>query len=208
MLEIQIPDKLEQDCGNCQGMCCMAMSHRVVDRFPIEQDKPVGVPCRNLKIDTSNQDELYKCGVYNERDFNGWHVCKFFNCFGAGQAISSFFKDLGINWAMELEKPDEEQDKLMLENLNNAYFLLYKVFQYLFNLKASIHFASNDMYEAARIEAQLIAADLSEHIKSGQEVKIFEWYGQRFMPAMSQAAEEARNNYFSNKVSRVLSIFK
>ncbi|MGE5372882.1 MAG: pentapeptide repeat-containing protein [Solirubrobacterales bacterium] len=70
---------LQADCGNCFGLCCVALYFSASDGFPAE--KEAGLPCANLQPD-------YRCAVYKELLNKGLKGCTAFECFGAGQMVS------------------------------------------------------------------------------------------------------------------------
>jgi len=70
---------LVSDCGNCFGLCCVALPFaRSVD-FPT--DKAAGDPCRNLLADS-------RCSIHDRLRGSGYRGCTVFECFGAGQQVS------------------------------------------------------------------------------------------------------------------------
>ncbi|MEV6957697.1 pentapeptide repeat-containing protein [Streptomyces sp. NPDC051207] len=73
------PDGLRADCGNCFGLCCVALPFARSADFAV--DKAAGTPCASLQAD-------FRCGIHaglRERGFSG---CTVFDCFGAGQKVS------------------------------------------------------------------------------------------------------------------------
>lgn len=82
---------LARDCSRCAGLCCVALSFRANDGFPV--DKPAGTPCLNLLPD-------FGCRVHAELGDRGLHGCLSYDCLGAGQRITqgSF---AGHDWRTE-----------------------------------------------------------------------------------------------------------
>ncbi|MER7547537.1 pentapeptide repeat-containing protein [Spirillospora sp. NPDC127506] len=70
---------LKADCGNCFGLCCVALPFAKSADFAI--DKDAGEPCRNLLAD-------FRCGVHADLRERGFQGCAVFDCFGAGQKVS------------------------------------------------------------------------------------------------------------------------
>ncbi|WP_420882696.1 pentapeptide repeat-containing protein [Streptomyces noursei] len=70
---------LLSDCGNCFGLCCVALPFARSADFAL--DKEAGRPCPNLQAD-------FRCGVHQELRQRGFSGCTVFECFGAGQKIS------------------------------------------------------------------------------------------------------------------------
>jgi uncharacterized protein YjbI with pentapeptide repeats len=70
---------LQADCGNCFGLCCVALPFRASADFAI--DKPGGVPCANLQSDS-------QCAIHANLRERGFPGCTVYDCFGAGQQVS------------------------------------------------------------------------------------------------------------------------
>lgn len=70
---------LASDCGNCFGLCCVALTYAASADFAI--DKPAGKPCPNLQQD-------FRCGIHRELRGRGFQGCTVYDCFGAGQKVS------------------------------------------------------------------------------------------------------------------------
>lgn len=129
MTELKIPDDLTHNCDNCQGLCCMAHKHNPRDGFPILNPKPPGVPCQHLEIGQNIEKRLYSCGIYQKLEEDGWTTCTRFSCYGAGQAVSEFFKELGVSWAQKQEELDDRQWQIRILNFRYGYQALHYVFQ-------------------------------------------------------------------------------
>lgn len=195
MPEIQIPDELKPDCGKCQGLCCVAMSHKRQNGFPIKEDKPTNVPCPNLETDPANEAVLYRCRIHDVLGQQGWVACTYFDCHGAGQAISSFFKELGFSWAIKSPELDQAKRDMMLKNLNAGYFVLMLVFGYLKSIHHEFGPARSVRYAAAREVATEIAKEFSTALTGDTEINIEDWYGKKFAPAMKKAADDVGSNH-------------
>ncbi|MEC3976800.1 pentapeptide repeat-containing protein [Amycolatopsis sp. H20-H5] len=70
---------LRADCGNCFGLCCVALTFSVSADFAI--DKDAGQPCPNLTPDS-------RCGIHDRLRSKGFQGCTVYDCFGAGQKLS------------------------------------------------------------------------------------------------------------------------
>lgn len=70
---------LRADCGNCFGLCCVALYFSSMEGFPI--DKDAGQPCLNLQPD-------FRCCVHKSLKEQGLKGCIAFDCFGAGQKVA------------------------------------------------------------------------------------------------------------------------
>ncbi len=71
---------LHADCGRCVGLCCVALAFAASDEFGF--DKFAGDPCPNLAADN-------RCGIHTRLRDAGFPGCVVYDCFGAGQRVSS-----------------------------------------------------------------------------------------------------------------------
>ncbi|MFF4655876.1 pentapeptide repeat-containing protein [Streptomyces sp. NPDC001381] len=71
--------ELRGDCGNCFGLCCVALPFARSADFA--RDKPAGSPCPNLAAD-------HRCGIHDRLRQQGYTGCTVYDCFGAGQQVS------------------------------------------------------------------------------------------------------------------------
>ncbi|UNO43544.1 pentapeptide repeat-containing protein [Streptomyces sp. MST-110588] len=82
---------LQADCGNCFGLCCVALPFARSADFAA--DKAAGTPCGNLQED-------FRCTIHERLRESGYTGCTVFDCFGAGQKVSQVtFK--GRSWRAE-----------------------------------------------------------------------------------------------------------
>ena len=72
-------ERLRADCGNCFGLCCVALAFARSADFAA--DKKAGEPCRNLAAD-------HRCGIHAGLRTSGYQGCTVYDCFGAGQQVS------------------------------------------------------------------------------------------------------------------------
>jgi uncharacterized protein YjbI with pentapeptide repeats len=79
-------EDLRADCGNCFGLCCVALTFSKSADFAI--DKAAGEPCSNLQED-------FRCGIHQKLRKKGFQGCTVYDCFGAGQKISQL---AGESW--------------------------------------------------------------------------------------------------------------
>lgn len=202
MPEIQIPENLEHDCGNCQGLCCVALHHRPEDNFPILNTKPGGEACHNLETNPADQTKLFRCRIHESLKEKGWTTCDNFTCFGAGQAVSKFFSELGINWA--LGKPadmDDDKWKIMTTNLYVTYSMFDDLFELLYSFKYSEHPLSEEAYLVAREAIKDAAAQLAITLQRGVTViKAHFWLEEIFKPAIMEAV----HNYAAQNAPQYL----
>ncbi|MEU9286271.1 pentapeptide repeat-containing protein [Streptomyces sp. NPDC048275] len=70
---------LRADCGQCFGLCCVALPFARSADFAI--DKDAGKPCSNLETD-------FRCGIHTRLRQTGFTGCTVYDCFGAGQKVS------------------------------------------------------------------------------------------------------------------------
>ena len=82
----RIKEKLVADCSQCDALCCNAPKFETVT-----YKKEAGVQCKNL------DDKTLKCQIYDNREELGYTFCLNFDCHGAGQAVTTLFRNLGYN---------------------------------------------------------------------------------------------------------------
>jgi uncharacterized protein YjbI with pentapeptide repeats len=70
---------LTADCGNCAGLCCVALAFSKSADFAF--DKDAGEPCVNL-------DDDFRCQIHPHLRDRGFKGCTVFDCFGAGQKVT------------------------------------------------------------------------------------------------------------------------
>ncbi|WP_328308230.1 pentapeptide repeat-containing protein [Streptomyces sp. NBC_00442] len=70
---------LVSDCGDCFGLCCVALAYAASADFA--QDKPAGKPCPSLQRD-------FRCAIHRDLRTSGFQGCTVYDCFGAGQKVS------------------------------------------------------------------------------------------------------------------------
>jgi uncharacterized protein YjbI with pentapeptide repeats len=70
---------LTADCGNCFGLCCVALTFTASADFAA--DKKAGEPCGHLTGD-------HRCGIHAALRDEGYRGCTVYDCFGAGQQLS------------------------------------------------------------------------------------------------------------------------
>jgi hypothetical protein len=87
-VELGRREDLGADCGNCFGLCCVALAFAKSSDFPF--DKPAGDPCVNL-------DSRDGCRIHPHLRERGFKGCTVFDCFGAGQKVSQRTFD-GRSW--------------------------------------------------------------------------------------------------------------
>lgn len=71
--------ELRADCGNCFGLCCVALTFTRSADFAA--DKKAGDPCAHLDGD-------HRCGIHDALRDRGYPGCTVYDCFGAGQKLS------------------------------------------------------------------------------------------------------------------------
>jgi uncharacterized protein YjbI with pentapeptide repeats len=83
--------ELTADCSRCAGLCCVAPAFAESSDFAIT--KPAGRACPNLADD-------FACGIHERLEERGFHGCRVFDCFGAGQRITQLTFG-GRDWRAE-----------------------------------------------------------------------------------------------------------
>ncbi|MFH8388864.1 pentapeptide repeat-containing protein [Streptomyces sp. NPDC018036] len=94
-------DELRADCGQCFGLCCVALPFSRSADFAI--DTAAGEPCPNLRGDS-------RCGIHTRLRQKGFTGCTVYDCFGAGQHVSQVTFH-GVDW----RSGSEEQARLMFD---------------------------------------------------------------------------------------------
>jgi hypothetical protein len=84
-----IPE-LVADCGRCSGLCCVAPAFARSADFAL--DKPAETPCPNLLVSAPGRSDA-PCGIHASLSDRGFPGCVAFDCFGAGQRVSSDWRD-------------------------------------------------------------------------------------------------------------------
>jgi hypothetical protein len=164
----------------------MAHKHQKKDGFPIAKDKLPGIPCENLRVDSDEDVELYTCKIYGSLSEKGWKVCPEFTCHGAGQAVSAFFKELGVSWAEEKpEKYSQDEWRMLKINQRYGYQALQNVFSFLNGLEK--HYG-DEVYMAARAAVERVAPYFSVALQqTDREIDPNYWVKQRFDPEIRAA---------------------
>ena len=110
-------DEMKGDCGSCQALCCMAHRHAPSANFPIPKDKPGGLPCIHLSYESG-----FECGIYTERAEKGFSICSHYDCFGAGQMITSFFtENFDFLWSSDPKLLTPSDQLLITINMRFSY---------------------------------------------------------------------------------------
>lgn len=188
--EIQIPDDLTQDCENCQGLCCVANSHKTEDGFPIDEDKPIGIPCSHLELDPATLQGLHKCQIHRQLGRLGWNTCMNFTCNGAGQAVTDFFKEIGVVWSNEKpENLDDDEWCNQLENFYLGYIVLQNVFNFLDHIKK--HKGEEVFLKVKTAIKELMPAFCAELTRTDCCIDHFDWIMKRFDPATRKVLDES-----------------
>ncbi|SHK93629.1 pentapeptide repeat-containing protein [Actinacidiphila paucisporea] len=71
--------ELRADCGNCFGLCCVALAFTRSADFA--RDKAAGEPCGHLGAD-------HRCTIHDRLRDRGYAGCTVYDCLGAGQKVS------------------------------------------------------------------------------------------------------------------------
>ncbi|MFI7273020.1 pentapeptide repeat-containing protein [Streptomyces sp. NPDC049879] len=71
--------ELSADCGECFGLCCVALPFTASADFPVS--KAAGKACGNLT-------DAFRCGIHDRLRGEGYTGCTVYDCFGAGQRVS------------------------------------------------------------------------------------------------------------------------
>lgn len=128
------------DCSRCQALCCVALPFRASEAFPV--DKAGGEPCRNLLAD-------HRCGIHASLRERGWPGCQVFECFGAGQHVSS------VTYAGRAWRDDAQVRDEMFE----VFPVMHQLFEMLFHLE-----------DLPAPDGDALRGEVVDHINSGPRV--------------------------------------
>lgn len=109
--------RLKADCGNCFGLCCVALPYAKSADFAFNKDG--GTPCRNLQED-------YRCAIHNHLRNEGFRGCAVYECFGAGQKVSqAAYK--GNDWREHSETAKEMFEVFpIMQQLHEILYYLHE----------------------------------------------------------------------------------
>lgn len=102
--------KLKPDCSKCDSLCCVATALPYPD-YP----KPARVPCRHL------DQAAHRCTIFATLEQRGYHVCREFDCLGAGVAVTQLFRKMGRTW-----QSDASAAAIEFHTFSLVYFALVK----------------------------------------------------------------------------------
>lgn len=83
----EIAQRLAIKCGDCSGLCCVALYCAKAEGFPA--NKLPGVPCNYLNKD-------FRCAIHTQLKDKKLKGCMAFDCLGAGQKTTALFG--GKDW--------------------------------------------------------------------------------------------------------------
>lgn len=76
--------ELRADCARCVALCCVVLAFDRSGLFAF--DKAAGVACLHLTAG-------HRCGIHPDLEREGFSGCVRFDCRGAGQRVTTMFKD-------------------------------------------------------------------------------------------------------------------
>ncbi len=115
-----MPKELTSDCGNCFGLCCVALPYAKSADFPL--NKEAGEPCHHLCSDS-------RCSIHSELRGQGFRGCVSYECFGAGQHVSQVLYE-GKDW---------RTDSNIAFEMFSVFPLVQQLHEMLAYLKQSMH---------------------------------------------------------------------
>jgi len=148
---------LRADCGNCFGLCCVALTFAKSADFAI--DKATGEPCPNL-------DEDFRCGIHQKLRPEGFRGCTVYDCFGAGQKIS---QQAGASWRAQPGQRMFEALPIMRQLHELLWYLAEAV-----ELKQTSPIHSQLREATDRIEKLTLAPDITSVDLPGERAKVNE----------------------------------
>ncbi|WP_462406748.1 pentapeptide repeat-containing protein [Gracilibacillus sp. Marseille-QA3620] len=133
--------KFSADCGNCFGLCCVALSFAASSDFAF--DKEEGTPCRNLQQD-------HRCGIHKNLRLNGFRGCTVYECFGAGQHVSQVLYK-GNDW---------RKNKATAKEMFAVFPIVQQLHEMLYYLSEALH----------REDARPIYKELEQTVKETEQL--------------------------------------
>ena len=154
-------------------------------QFPIHGRKPIGVPCVHLEVGEDGPVEQHQCKIHERLMATGWNVCAGYDCFGAGQMVSSFFEEMGIKWDYSnLQSPE-------VKNMFEAFKILRQIIIFARKFIPT----RNDPRRAAAVfhgVLQRFLEDFSKELRTSTEVIDTEhWFRVRFLEVIVPAFDAA-----------------
>lgn len=133
------------DCARCQALCCVALPFQTSGSFPVDKDG--GAPCRNLLADD-------RCGIHAHLRREGWIGCTVFDCFGAGQHVSTNLY-AGRHW-----RDDADVRAEMFE----VFPVMHQLFEMLFHLQGvtGVEAERAEVEAAVQRGAEVLDLDVAE----------------------------------------------
>ncbi|MEK4424662.1 pentapeptide repeat-containing protein [Solibacillus sp. FSL K6-1523] len=132
---------LRADCGNCFGLCCVALPYAKSADFAFNKDS--GTPCKNLNAD-------YRCNIHQKLRIEGFRGCTVYECFGAGQKVSKITYKQN-SWRNNLDIANEMFD---------VFPIMQQLHEMLYYLDEALHLK----------EAQPLYKDLQEAIAQTEQL--------------------------------------
>ena len=130
------------DCSRCAALCCIAFPAESGEGFAATKD--AGQPCPRLGPDA-------RCTIYDRRKEEGFAGCIGFECFGAGQFVTS--RHGGTS--------DWQADDKRLARMASHFLAIRRAFELLWLAR---HAQDSSVGQSARSDAQAIEAELVELI--------------------------------------------
>ncbi|MGD9959950.1 pentapeptide repeat-containing protein [Nocardioides sp.] len=138
------------DCGNCVGLCCVALTLTRSADFPV--DKPAGEPCEHLQSDL-------RCGIHDRLRDRGYTGCTVYDCFGAGQQVTQNW--IGPDWR---DAADAGQEMFAVFGVVRQLHELLWLLEFAGSLRAAeslvadLERATSDILAVADAEPAVLAA--------------------------------------------------
>lgn len=158
---------LKLDCARCSGLCCAALYFSSIDGFPY--DKPANQPCSHLM-------QNFQCDAHAHLMENGWKGCRDYDCFGAGNFVTSSLYH-GMSW-----KDNDTRKK----DIFDMFLIVHPLFQMLFYLCEAAMLSQGRTYQSLmdRLINQILA--LSNDIEAMKSLDMEELRN-RINPLLKQA---------------------
>ncbi|QUH19434.1 pentapeptide repeat-containing protein [Alkaliphilus sp. B6464] len=195
--------ELSADCGNCFGLCCVALYFSASEGFPTNKD--AGKPCINLQ---SN----FTCSVHKNLRDKGLKGCTAYDCFGAGQKVAQVTCG-GHDWRQAPESAKQMFEAfLIMRQLHEMLWYLTQAFilQTDHGIKEEI---SSLLYNTEHLTLldvdSLLALDVVDHrakvnilLKNTSELVRTKARSRKNTPSRNRNANSRRLDYFGTDLRK------
>ncbi|KQU06351.1 hypothetical protein ASG56_01235 [Rhodococcus sp. Leaf7] len=151
----------------------MAFAFTRSSDFPV--DKNAGDPCPNLSTS-------FSCTVHDSLDSRGFRGCSAFDCFGAGQHVSSRLSG-GRTW---------RDDPSTAASMFAAFRTVTALHELLWHLTHARHRTYDDDLKAA---VDVLVSEITASVDSADPAADLEMYRERVRPILDAVSEDVRASF-------------